>query len=73
MSFTIDGVEIQLADSPSRKRIVREYFKLKHIHNTFGGNISGIIARNLDYSVDQNGSNSFVIRVLRECLKNAKE
>lgn len=56
--------------NPSRKRIVKEYLKLRSAHMFLDVPIVKAVAMNLDYRIDKNGSNDFVRRVLRQFLSD---
>jgi hypothetical protein len=57
---------------PSRRMIVIEYFRLRSSRQ-YQSSIPKRIAENLGYNLDVNGSNSFVLRVLRDYFGNIRQ
>jgi hypothetical protein len=59
--------------SPSRRTIIREYLRIRQTNSKSTYHIAHEISVLLGYSIDVNGSNSHVMKVLREYFdKTAK-
>lgn len=70
-STTIEAWNIPQYYSPSRRGIVREYMRIR-MSGERVDNIARSVSQGLGYSIDRNGTNTFVRSVISEFVAYAR-